>query len=237
MRFSAFGPSCWIVCLISAGALAQLTQPGPSLSYEGQNVSAVALIANPHRDLKPLVALVTQKAGEPYSENKIEASRQALQRAGQFPKVQVSIVPEVNGLRVNFLLEPAYYLGIVQFPGAEKLFTYTRLLQIADLPDEDPYDPARVPIAEKALTDFLHHNGYFQASVQAEPAIDDAHQLVSVKFAIEMGKQAKISSVQIDGPTGPENNRLLHAVHSLRARLSGGLLKKGKAYTPERLSS
>jgi outer membrane protein insertion porin family len=237
MRFSAFGPSCWIVCLISAGALAQLTQPGPSLSYEGQNVSAVALIANPHRDLKPLVALVTQKAGEPYSENKIEASRQALQQAGQFPKVQVSIVPEVNGLRVNFLLEPAYYLGIVQFPGAEKLFTYTRLLQIADLPDEDPYDPARVPIAEKALTDFLHHNGYFQASVQAEPAIDDAHQLVSVKFAIVMGKQAKISSVQIDGPSGPESSRLLHAVHSLRARLSGGLLKKGKAYTPERLKS
>jgi len=222
---------------LSVGAWAQLTLQGPSLSYEGQNVSAIALIANPHRDLTSLVALVTQKANEPYSEKKIEASRQALQQAGQFPEVRVSIVPEVNGLRVNFLLEPAYYLGIVQFPGAEKLFSYTRLLQIADLPDEDPYDPARIPVAEKALTDFLHHNGYFQATVRAEPAIDDAHQLVSVKFAIETGKQAKISSVQIDGPSGPESSRLLHAVRSLRARLSGGLLKKGKAYTPERLSS
>jgi len=195
------------------------------------------LIANPHRDLKPLLPLVAQKAGTPYSEATIEATAQALKQAGGFPRVQVSVEPEVAGLRVNFLLEPAYYLGVVEFPGAGKDFAYTRLELVVNLPDEDPYDASRIPIAETALTEFLHKNGYFQAKVHAESKIDDARQLVSVSFVVEMGKQARISSVKVEGVDNSESEQLLRAVKSMRARLSGGLLKPGKPYAPERISA
>jgi outer membrane protein assembly factor BamA len=235
MRLPGFGLFCSILCLISAGAGAQLGLEAPSQSFEGQNVSAVSLIANPHRDLRPLIPLVTQKTGEPYSQAMIEASRQALQDAGHFPKVEVTIEPDVMGLRVNFLLEPPFYLGVVKFPGAESLFSYTRLLQVTEMSDQDPYDASRVPIAENALADFLHKNGYFQGSVHAESAIDDEHQLVNVNFRIEPGEQAKISSLQIQGPNDAESRRLLGAMSSIRARLSGGLLKPGKRYSPDRI--
>lgn len=232
MRWFSVGFLLWS----AASLFAQLAPPGPQAAYNGQNVSAISLIANPHRDLTPLYPLVTQKVGTPYNEATIEASAQALKQAGGFPKVDINVEPEVAGLRVNFLLEPAYYLGIVKFPGVGKYFAYTRLLQVVSLPDEDPYDPARIPIAEMALTDFLHRNGYFRAKVHAEPKIDDADELVSVSFVVEMGKQARISSVKVEGPDNAESSRLLHAVKSLRARLSGGLLKSGKPYTPERIS-
>jgi outer membrane protein assembly factor BamA len=225
-----------LVLFTAAVAAAQLAPQTPQAAYEGQKVSAVSLIANPHRDLKPLSALVTQKIGEPYSHEKIQASAQMLKQAGNFPKVEVTIVPEVEGLRVNFLLEPAYYLGIVEFPGAVKSFAYTRLLQVADLADEDPYDPSRIPIAEDALVQFLKKNGYFQATVHAESTIDDPHQLVNVSFAVQLGRQARISSVEIAGPDNLESARLLHAMSSLRARLSGGLLKAGQPYAPERIT-
>jgi outer membrane protein assembly factor BamA len=231
MRLLSVGFLLW-----SAALFAQLAPQGPQATYNGQNVSAVSLIANPHRDLKPLLPLVAQKTGTPYSEATIDATAEALKQAGGFPRVQISVEPEVAGLRVNFLLEPAYYLGIVEFPRVGKYFAYTRLLQVVNLPDEDPYDPSRIPIAETALTDFLHRNGYFQAKVHAEPKIDDDHELVSVSFVVEMGKQARISSVKIEGSDNPESARLLHAVRSLRARLSGGLLKQGKPYAPERIS-
>ena len=197
----------------------------------------MSLIANPHRNLEPLQQYVEQKARQPYSESKIEASAQALQKAGNFEKVNVSVVPEIAGLRVNFLLEPAYYLGVVDFPGCGKYFSYTRLLQVVDLPDEDPYDPSRLPGAVDALLKFLHRNGYFQAKAHAEAKIDDAHELVSVSFVVETNKQAHIGDVTIEGPDRPESERLLHSVHTLRARLTGGLLKKGKAYVPERINS
>jgi len=237
MRVSVLASFCSIILLISVRGFAQLALPTPSASYEGQNVSAVSLIANPRRDLQPFTPLVQLKVGEPYDEKKIDASRQALQDAGHFEKVQVSIIPDVNGLRVNFLLEPAYYLGVVKFPGAEKLFSYTRLLLVTELSDEDPYDPSRIPVAENALTQFFRRNGYFQATVQANPEIDDDHQLVNVRFTVEPRKQAKISSVQIEGPGDPDNQRLLRSMRSLRARLSGGLLKTGQSYTPERIKS
>src|ERR1700686_2051053 len=221
----------------SVTAFAQLALEGPQAAYEGQNVSSVSLIANPHRDLSSLIPLVTQPAGSPYSDAKIQETVRALKQAGAFSDVKVSVEPEVAGLRIDFLLEPAYYLGVVEFPGVGKYFAYTRLLQVVNLPDEDPYDPWRLPIAENALTEFLRKNGYFQAKVHAEPNIDDDRQLVSVSFVVEMGKQARIASVKLEGPDNPESARLQHAVRSLRARLSGGLLKPGKPYAPERISA
>jgi outer membrane protein insertion porin family len=106
-----------------------------------------------------------------------------------------------------------------------------------NLQDEDPYDPSRIPLAENALRDFLRKNGYFQSKVHAEPTIDDGHQLVSVKFTVETGKQARISSVKVEAPETPVSAQLLHSVKSLRARLSGGLLKSGKPYSPERIKA
>jgi outer membrane protein insertion porin family len=230
----------WVVfavLLFVTVAFGQLAQTGPQPAYEGQNVSAVSLIANPHRDLSPLLPLVSQKAGTPYVGTKIQESAAALKQAGGFTDVQVAVEPEVSGLRVNFLLEPAYYLGIVEFSAVGKYFAYTRLLQVVNLPDEEPYDPSRIPLAENALREFLRKNGYFQATVHAEPAIDDDHKLVSVGFTVTMGSRARISSVNVQGPEVGESARLLHVVRSLRARLSGGLLKPGKPYTPQRMKA
>ncbi len=210
---------------------------GPSPVFEGQNVSAVDLIGNPHRDLEPFRLIPEQKAGEPYSQAKVRTSVQALQQAGPFPEVTVDIVPDLSGIRVSFLLEPSYFIGIVDFPGAVQAFSYTRLLQVANLPDEDPYDPARVSAGQQALLDFLKRNGYFQSAIQSHIQIDDAHQLVNVSFAVKLGKRARIADVQIQGLDGAEASHLLRSTHSLRARLTGGLLKSGKPYTAERMKA
>src|ERR1700757_3432788 len=181
-------------------AWGQLAPQGPQPAYNGQNVSAVSLVANPRRDQSPLLAVVTQRVGEAYSQQKIDESAEALRRVGNFPKVDVNVVPDIAGLRVSFLLEPAYYLGAVAFPGVGKYFSYTRLLQVADLSDEDPYDSMRIPVAEKALRDFLRRNGYLQSTVHAQPAIDDARELVNVSFAVEVGKKARLGTVSLQGP-------------------------------------
>jgi outer membrane protein insertion porin family len=233
MRLSFLG--FW---LISASiAFAQLAPRTPQAGYEGQNVTAVSLLANPHRDLGPFFPLVTQAANTPYSQEKIQASADALKKAGNFKEVRVEVVPDITGLRVSFLLEPSFYLGVLEFPGAVKRFPYIRLLQVANLSDEDPYDPSRITVAEHSLKNFLNKNGYFQATVHSDIAIDDSHELVNVAFKVVMGKRAKIASVRIDGPDQPENAKLLHSMRSLRARLSGALVKPGKPYSPSRITA
>lgn len=226
-----------LLLLFAVGAWAQLAVQPPQPVYEGQMVGAIDLVASPHRDVEPLRALIEQTAGEPYSQSKVDASIAALEYTGQFPKVRVEVVPDPAGLRLNFLLEPAYYLGMVTFPGASKSFSYTRLLQVSDLHEEDPYDISRVAVSEKLLQDFFRRNGYFQATIHSQPDIDDTHQLVNLTFTVSLGKQAKLAGVTIQGVDSGETSRLLHSVRSLRARLTGALLKPGKPYTPERITA
>jgi outer membrane protein insertion porin family len=237
MRFSQILFFSLFPFLFTSAAWSQLSVQGPQSVYEGQYVAAIDLIGNPHRNLEPLQSLVLQKAKQPYSEEMVEQSIAALQRTGQFPKVTVTVIPDPSGLRLDFLLEPAYYVGIVNFPGAAKAFSYTRLLQVVDLPDEDPYDAARVTLAQKALQDFLKKNGYFQATIQTSTEIDDAHQLVNVSFTTELGKRARIASVSMQGPEASEDSHLVHSLRSLRARFTGGLMKPGKLYTNERIKA
>jgi outer membrane protein insertion porin family len=229
--------SVLLVCVFAASAWSQVQVEGPSSVYDGQQVTAIDLIGNPHRNLETFRSVVIQKAGEPYSQAKVEASIQALQLAGDFPQVLVNLVPDLSGLRLNFLLEPPYFIGVVEFPGAAREFAYVRLLQVADLPDEDPYDPSRVTVAQQALQEFFKHNGYFQAATETAIQIDDAHQLVNLVFNVTLGKRANIGTIEIDGTNPAETARLLHSTGSLRARLTGGLLKPGESYTVERLKN
>jgi outer membrane protein insertion porin family len=223
--------------LFSAAILAQLSPQSAREVYEGQTVSAIDMIANPRRDVDSLRLFVAQKVGQPYSEANVKASIAALETNGNFEKVTVDVIPETSGLRLNFILEPAYYLGVIEFPEAAKYFSYTRLLQVTNFADQDPYDPGRLAVAEQALQNFLQRNGYFQAQVHAEPQIDDSLRLVNVKFSVQMGKQARIGSVEVQGPPDPEQAHLLRAVRSLRARLTGALLRPGKPYTSERIKA
>ncbi len=227
----------FLAIVIAASASAQMNTLRPQAVYDGQNVAAIDLIGNPHRDLAPLRAVLVQKVHQPYSQSQVEDSIRALQRAGNFPKVNVEVVPNPSGLRLDFLLEPAYYLGILDFPGAVKQFSYTRLMEVVDLADEDPYDPDRLPFSEQALQEFLKTNGYFRATVYSHADIDDEHQLVNLTFTVALGKQARIAKVNIEGPDQRETASLLRTVRSLRARLTGALLKPGRPYTAERLKA
>jgi len=230
--------SILFLILLSAGSTsAQLAMQGPNSVFEGRPVGAIDLIANPHRDVEPLRSLLVQKEGQAYSQANVNATIAALENTGQFHDVKVNVVPDTSGLRLDFILEPAFYLGVVEFTSAAKYFSYTRLLQVSGLQDEDPYDPARVRVAEANVQRFLQKNGYFQAQVHVQPEIDDANELVNLNFLVTIGKRARIGTVEIQGPDGPEQARLMHTVRSLRARFTGGLLKPGKTYTPERIKS
>jgi len=229
--------SLFLLLLITGAARAQQVSSGAEAAYQGETVSAVDLVTNPHVDIEPLRSLVVQKARQPYAQDKVQASIAALEQTGKFGRVRAKVTPEPQGLRLTFVLEPAYYLGIIDFTEASKQFNYIRLLQVVNLSNEDPYDKARLPVAESALHDFLTGNGFFQAQVHAETRMDDLNQLVGITFHVTMGKRARIGSVEIQGPESSEAARLARSIRSLRARFTGGLLKPGKPYTRQRINA
>src|SRR5215469_14251683 len=233
---------CWIISILVVLAGSSYVQPQQAsqsnkVSYEGQKVAAVDLIANPKISIESLRPLVQQRSGEPYSSAKVEGSVSAMRQTGRFTKVEVAIKPDPDRLHVTFTLEPVLYFGVFDFPGATKGFSYTRLLQVIDIPNQTPYKQDVVAKAEDSLRSFFVSAGYFQAQVQSEPRFDETHMLANVIFHVNLGKRAKLGNVEVRGPEPAEANRLLHATRSLRATARGASLKRGKSYTPKRIDS
>src|SRR5713226_10480873 len=229
MLFIVFGWPSYTQC--------QQTSQSNKVSYEGQKVAAVELVANPKISVESLRPLVQQRADEPYSSSKVADTISALEGTGRFSKVEVDVKPDPGGLHVTFTLEPALYFGIFDFPGATKSFSYTKLLQVVDIPNRTPYQHDLASKAEDNLHQFFVSAGYFQAQVQAQSQIDEAHMLANVVFAVDLGKRAKLGDIEIQGAEPGEVDRLLRATRTLRATVTGESLKPGKPYTHKRIDS
>src|SRR5262249_50810081 len=149
--------------------------------YEGQKISSVELAGQPDLNVDEMMRLVTQHGGEEFSVERIEQTIAALQRTGKFKDVQLELRPEQDGVRVMFVLQPAIYFGMYQFPGAER-FPYARLILAASYVAQEPFSFVDIQKAQASLLTFLRRNGYFQAAVNPEIQIDRPNGLANVNF-------------------------------------------------------
>ncbi|HET9321368.1 MAG TPA: hypothetical protein VFO27_16380, partial [Bryobacteraceae bacterium] len=151
-----------LLSLFPCGSAAQDNQPSTYEGFEGRPVSKVDIAASPVMDVEAFRPVITQKAGEPFSIAKIRESVAALQKTTLFSQVQVKVEPEQSGAHITFLLQPAYYVGMVYFPGA-KAFSYTRMLQAVNIPDQTPFVDDLVSKGKEALLHLFQADGFFEA--------------------------------------------------------------------------
>jgi outer membrane protein assembly factor BamA len=197
-------------------------------SYEGQNVSSIEIVGQPNLDVRTLEPKFEQKAAQPFSLDKVNKTAENL-KSGNFKEVRTQVDPAPNGVRVEFILEPAAYFGIYTFPGA-KQFTYSRLIQVANYPAQAPFNPAEVQRARQALLQFYREQGYFQAEVSTDLQVDSAHQVVDVAFPAKLGKKAKFGDVVIVGLPNDEQHQLEDSLKGLLARARQASIRPGKTY-------
>lgn len=205
--------------------------------YEGQKVGKIELVANPKINVDAYRSLVRQPENQPYSTREVEASLKALNKTARFVKVELQIKPDPNGLHLTFILQPALYFALVEFPGADKKFSYTRLLQVVNIPDQEPYAEDRVAQGANALLKFLHSTGYFAAEVRAQTKFDEQHQLANVYYQVNLNKRAKVGNITMNGVTPQEQAKLVGALRSWGARFRGDTLKTGQTYTSTRIKN
>ncbi len=200
-------------------------------SYEGQKVSSVELAGRPDLDKTPFLPLLVQKAGEPFSQTKIEQTAAALRKMGKFQAVEIQILPEASGVRVLFVLQPALYFGIYRFPGAANHFAYSRLLQVANYPPRGgTYTDVDVQQAQEALLTFFRRTGYFLAEIRPELQVDKTLGVVNVTYRVTLGSKAKFGNAIINGAPPKEATELTGALHGIWARLKGAAIRPGKTY-------
>jgi len=228
--------AAWLLALVTLFVFPKRATPQQqtgenAISYEGQRVASVELAGQPGLNLRVMNALIQQPINAPYRQQNIDATVDALKKSGEFHDVTVNVTPEANGVRVLFVLKPAYYFGVFNFSRAPSAFSYTRLLQAANYPHQEPYTVGRVEEAESNLLDFFHQTGFFRTTVEPELHKDEAHGIVNVEFLINPGRRAKFGETTIEGLPADQAKRMQGSLRGFRARLRGASLKPGRSYT------
>ncbi len=240
--------SIWYVCLgiliaghcftmaVPSNAQEQLPATAPQVrevlpSYEGQNVISVEIAGRPDLNSQNLLAMLSQRAGQPFSQEKVDESIVTLKKAAGIKEVELEVRPQANGIRVLMICQPAIYYGLFEFPGAVGKFAYSRLLQISDYPPRGAYTPVDIETAQASLSKFFQQNGYFEGEVKAEIQTDTPHGLVNVIFHVDLHRHAKFGKVIFKGAPPEEEPRLQKALKSSRARVRGSDIRNGKSYS------
>ena len=229
-----FFPLAFIACL----AAAQENQPTTLQGFEGKTVSSVDFSANPLLDVQAFRPLLKQQPNTELSIAAIQESVAALEGTKMFSKVQVKIEPNraASGLRVLFILEPAYYVGLLSFPGTAQAFSYTRLLQVVNVPNQSPFVDSLSDQAKTAVENFFHSEGFFAAEVQPETQRDRSRQIVNITFHCTLHRRANIGQVNFQGVSTEEAQHLRASLNSLGAKLNGSSLRPGQPYSSRRIS-
>ena len=198
-------------------------------SYEGQSVSSLEIAGRPALKASQFSSAFAQQAGQPFSREKVDQTAAALQTAGKFKAVRIQVQPDPNGLRVIFVLEPATYIGIFQFPGAGH-YNYSRLLQIANYPVQAPFNANDVEQDRQSLVTFFRQQGFFTAEVHPDVQVDSAHAIANVMFRTTLGTRAKFGLVHIEGAPLEDEARLRQKLTTWIARGKGAAIRTGKSY-------
>ena len=216
-----------VFALDCAPLWAQQTQPNVTSGFDGQPVSRVDIAARPDVNLDELRRLIKQEAGKPFSTEAMHESVAALQDTKLFTQVQVSLEPEQDGLRVLFILQPADYIGMIDFQGTGTRFPYTELLQAVNIPEQSPYVPDLAAQGQKGLLDYLHARGFFAAEVESEAHRDGNHRIVNLIFRCQLKRQAKIRTIAFNGLTPQQSADVQAALRGLWPKLRRVSLKPG----------
>jgi outer membrane protein assembly factor BamA len=198
-------------------------------SYEGQNVSSIQVAGRPGFTAAQYTQLFVQQTGQPFSRDKIKKTAEALKAAGHFDEVQTEVEPESNGIGILFIVKPADYFGIFEFPGAQR-FPYSQLIQAANYPIQEAFNQAEVEMDAQALVNFYQQQGFFRATTDPQVDTESGHAIANVNFHTTLGIRAKFGSIAIQGSPAGDEALLEHKLTTLSARLEGAAIRPGKTY-------
>ncbi len=204
-------------------------------SYEGQTVSSIEVAGQPDTDATAFASMFAQKAGEPFEKAKVDQTAAAIRATGKYKDVRIQVDPDAKGVRVLFVLEPAAYFGVFDFPGGQQ-FPYSRLIQVANYPAQTPYSAGEVEQDRLSLLNFYRQQGYFQAEVSSDVKVDAGHGIANIDFPAKLGRRAKFGEVMVAGLPNDEQLLLQKSLRSVLARARTAAIRPGKAYHPSTLT-
>lgn len=164
---------------------------------------------------------IQSRPGDVYDEGRLELDLRSLYKANFFENIQITQRDGNTGKIVTFLVKEKPLIREIKYEGA-KSFTESNILdhfkeRKVGLTVDSQYDPAKIRMAERALTDLLAINGKPLGTVRTE--IDPIPPSgVRVRFILDEGPKVRIGRIRFVGDKVFEDDKLKGALKLTKER-------------------
>ena len=168
-------------------------------SWKGLRVDRVEFRGVVFAAKDPLPGQLPQQAGEPLDPAKVTASVRRLFASGRYRDIRVMGERNGAGATLIYAGTPRYFVGRVVIAGVKDERLASSLEYSTKLQPGAPFTDADVPAGTEGVRQALQNSGYFQATITPQTAVDDAGSQVSVTYTVNIGPQARVGAVTLEG--------------------------------------
>ncbi len=187
------------------GAQIQPVPPGTTpvmAQWAGLEVSAIEFKGVSLDRLAPLPSQLPQQPHTSLDAQNVCESLRRLFATGLYKSIVVEGVRHGQQVTLIFSGEPTTFLGRVTVHGIKNTTLHNRIAYAPGLVAGAEFDNAKLTDASGDLMQALEQNGFYQGKVFESTRQDKANALTDVDFFIELGKQARVGDVKVDGDSG-----------------------------------
>jgi outer membrane protein assembly factor BamA len=168
-------------------------------SWKGLRVDRVEFRGVVFAAKDPLPGQLPQQAGEPLDPAKVTASVRRLFASGRYRDIRVMGERNGAGATLIYAGTPRYFVGRVVIAGVKDERLASSLEYSTKLQPGAPFTDADVPAGTDGVRQALQNSGYFQATITPQTVVDDAGSQVSVTYTVNIGPQARVGAVTLEG--------------------------------------
>ena len=184
-----------LLLMLIAATFAAAQAPGAEV--EGLNVLEVDF-SPPRQPLTQihLSEVVTVKVGAPYNGRQVGETLHNLFATGRYsPQIAVDVTKQDGGVKVTFLAEPSWFIGLVRIVGSPGPPTESQLLNVTELELGEVYTEDKVQFAKQEIRRMLEANGFFAPRITHTAIDNPEYQQRDIEITLVPGLRAGIGDI------------------------------------------
>jgi outer membrane protein insertion porin family len=190
---------CLIGFLLFGASLFAQVSPVPT---SGPIIERVDIRGNRRIPEETIRFYIQSRAGEPYSESRLESDLRAVYNSHFFENIEIQERDGDMGKIITFIVKEKPLIRAIEYVG-NKSFTESNILdefkeRKVGLTTDSQYDPSKIEAAKRALRGLMLQNGKPLGTVRSE--IDDIPpSSVRVRFIMDEGPNVRIGKIRFFG--------------------------------------
>ncbi len=189
---AGIGPS-W-----AASALAQTpAAPQSAGQIEGQRVAAIRILDQSGEVLQGQASGLPLQVNQPFT---IDAERQGLRqlyRTGLYADIVVQVTSVPQGLEVDFLVRPNFFVDAVRVNGLHEPPSDSVAVSSMRLALGEPFRESDIPAALDRLKDALEDEGLYQAKLSYRLVSHAATHQMDIIVDVVQGQRARVGTINL----------------------------------------